>query len=285
MIYDENDPRTPITLEIYQLLPEYLRKEQPCRQCGANFKESENIGRLLCRIHPGIRLIPKGRGSIDAFYSCCGQFVSNGGRERGCLQWDHHCEKFSESDGNIRLSQIQEAASIIVPHIFMRFITPPLQINRVYDTNINGTSKCRFFTLGLPALEFVAKRNALLLSSGHKPMIVYMDNMDDDCAGNGMLMDPSDFSNKEFDLEQESRLLWKEGRDSPFFTRFLPKSSECDRVIQSKCDSVWQTQLAIATDVFGRKNDDEDDECDYQQVSFIIINRIHSRIEELPSRK
>lgn len=284
---DEYDSRTPITLEIYRLLPESLREEQTCIQCGEIFKECENIGRHLCRIHPGIRVVRHGRPEQEAFYTCCRQLVALRGRRHGCLLWDHHCHKFSETNAGVRLSQIQEAATVIVPHMLLRFITPPLRASIAYDTlKGGGGTQCRLFILRLPALGVVADLNNQL-SSEYRPQIMYWDDADGDQESGACInAEIDDVSCKEFDLLEESRILWREGKNSPFFSRFSPQARESDRLIQGKCDLVWRSQLASGNAVLGLNQSENDGDAeDFQEVSFLIITRINHRLEDLSSRK
>jgi len=259
--------RVPITLELYRLLPAYLTQEQHCLHCGTRFKECENVGRHLCRVHPGIRLAYPNRASHEAFYSCCGRAVSATTRTEGCLEWDHYAQKLSETDANLRLAQIQEVATMVVPHLLMRFITPPLQCALLYDSEIGGTT----FRHQFGALQTVIARHDELLRI-YKPQITHWHI---DQQQQQPPIQPEDLGSIQFDLVAESRQLWREGKQSPFFSKFFNKATTQSQSIQSKCDAIWRSQLSMAN-----PTEDGEDEGQVEEVPFVIIARIHSHLQK-----
>lgn len=253
---------TSLTFELYQLLPKSLTQDQHCVHCGVIFKECENIGQHLCRIHPGIRLVAK---NGQAFYSCCGRPASSQSPwANACLEWDHHCLYLSESNAEMRLSQILDASTMIVPHLLLRFITPPLKCSLVYDSRGKDIDECPLFRLALPALSLVEQRNACL-NTRYAPQIVIYQNKEEEMPC------PIDYalSFKEFNLREEADILWQKAKDSPFFAKFIQKNAQSQQTIQERCDAIWRTNLT-------RSESSEKEDC--QEISFVIVARIANQL-------
>lgn len=276
MLLSETDKAIPITWEVYKLLPVELVKEQQCVHCGIIFKECENIGLHMCHIHPGIQILRQGSIGTDAFHSCCGQPVTILSKQRGCLEWDHNAYLLSESDAEMRLSQIQAVSTIIIPHLLLRFVTQPLQSSVAYNSRRPNNCGARRFTLYLPVLEYVSRRNSEL-SICHSPQI---NNwlFEETCARVKLQPNPGI---KEFDLHVEAQTLWQEGKDSPFFSRFIVQSNSSEQQIEKRCDALWKFRFSNNNN--GEEESEEDD-C-FQEVSFVIITRINNRLEIRQARK
>lgn len=278
---EEDDGPVRITLELYDLVPKYLTVEQQCVHCGCFFKESENIGRHMCRVHPGIRLISEigtsQGGAGTSFYSCCGLLTSVTGR--GCLQWDHSTQYLTEDSAEQRLLEIQTCATVVIPHLLMRFITQPLQSSRAYDSKKPRHATCASLDVKFPVLELVEKRNTTAMSLSHTRQIVNW-RFEEDCELL-VLNQGEQIGTKTFNLVEESRLLWREGKNSPFFTRFFKGGCHSQKTIQGQCDAAWRTQLHNKDDPFAGDDDEQDD---YENVPFIIIVRINTQLESTSFR-
>src|ERR1700761_9054839 len=66
-----------------------------CINCNTEYKEMNNIGKLLCRVHPGLKLCDNDNNN---YYSCCGLYCNEfincnilSSEALGCLYIDHMC--------------------------------------------------------------------------------------------------------------------------------------------------------------------------------------------------
>ena len=98
------------------LLPLDLTSAKKCVQCGTIYVELDNIGRLQCRVHPGVRL--ENAGSGQYYYSCCDRLDS----QYGCTQIDHTTEVFTTQSEEMRLNQIQQFSIMILPCILHPYL-------------------------------------------------------------------------------------------------------------------------------------------------------------------
>ena len=253
-----------MSVELYLLLPEYLIKIQECSQCGELFKECANIGRHLCRIHPGIRLLTNDCIPQRAFYSCCGYSL----QAKGCLQMDHSACSFSETDGMTRISQLTEFGTIIVPHLLSRFLTPPLPSSILYDTT--KPTRERVFVYHFHALEEVACRTQKLTLTHMSQLVNY-----DTCPYETPLLDQEEVTTKRIDLVEEAHTLFQSGKDSPLFSRLMKYgASQTETALLAECENTWRSRLG---------NTDESSTtrpCAIgEQVPFMIIARINARLD------
>lgn len=71
----------------YALLDNEYTRVRQCCLCGEEYRELQNMGRLCCRVHPGMpRLNQYGQYS----YSCCGRgCYESDPISQGCLRCDH----------------------------------------------------------------------------------------------------------------------------------------------------------------------------------------------------
>ena len=110
-----------------------------CTLCVSVYQEKLNIGRLNCRLHPGIRMCDR-EGRI--FYSCCGLYrdAHDDGRVtahdiRGCLAIDHTDVALDDKNILARITQIKQFAIIALPRGLLdlqqsKFETP-LTVNTI----------------------------------------------------------------------------------------------------------------------------------------------------------
>ena len=126
-------------------ISEKYRQLRVCLLCGLSFKEIENIGRLRCRIHPGIQL--RDNMSSREFYSCCGLYPDDciSGKVTqpymgGCVTIDHMAlDTCSLSKTNLesRLNAIKSFALIVVPRevLSVKNLIPPERRTILVDFN------------------------------------------------------------------------------------------------------------------------------------------------------
>lgn len=155
-----------------------------CIQCKLHYNEIDNIGRLQCRIHPGLRLCDHEKRD---FYSCCGIYTdayTNGHITAmdmaGCVTIDHMDETFlpngakelTKNQLNARLCQIKAFSVAVVPKEMIRLCNVIQPSRSTILFNYNGG----FDRLPLsPTIEHnldifrETRQNHELLASEHNP--------------------------------------------------------------------------------------------------------------------
>lgn len=106
------------------LLPVELTSWRLCEQCGTHYVEVDNIGRLLCSVHPGIKLL-NSRG--QSYFSCCNRLNPRD----GCTRMDHTTEKFTYQSIDERFNQIQAFSILILPTLLVPYLYGPPVKDRV----------------------------------------------------------------------------------------------------------------------------------------------------------
>lgn len=126
-------------------ITEKYRHLRVCLLCRLTFKEIENIGRLRCRIHPGLKLYDK--QSNREFYSCCGLYLDDciSGKVTqpymaGCVTIDHMASdvcSLSKTNLESRLNAIKAFALIVVPReiLSVKNLIPPERRTILVDFN------------------------------------------------------------------------------------------------------------------------------------------------------
>ncbi len=91
-----------------------------CITCNEHYREKDNIGHLLCRIHPGLLLCDK--RTNKHYYSCCGLYLNALIDKRiqvvdacGCVKIDHIDREFNTESISERLSEIRDFAVLVLP--------------------------------------------------------------------------------------------------------------------------------------------------------------------------
>lgn len=151
--------------------------ERLCVLCRCKYTELNNIGRLLCRIHPGIRLCDHdGR----EFFSCCGFYVDQYGfgtptrlAMRGCVAIDHMDDSFSldNVDLDLKLREIKTFSIICLPSSVLETvhrIFPPLPYTMVVDFRGVGMPRETLLTHHLAVFNEI-RQNHNLLAPYHDP--------------------------------------------------------------------------------------------------------------------
>jgi len=107
-----------------ELLPVELTSWRECAQCGTKYVEVDNIGRLLCSVHPGIKLL-NDRG--QSYFSCCNRLNARD----GCTRMDHTIEKFTYQSIELRFNQIQAFCIQIIPSLLIPYFYGPPPKDRI----------------------------------------------------------------------------------------------------------------------------------------------------------
>ena len=177
------------------LISERYRETRLCGNCGQSFREMDNIGRLLCCVHPGLWLCDE-RG--HHYYSCCGLWCRPSDINRmhpsdlqGCLRLDHMAtdtdtacvEKeedqvgpLSENSITERLCKLRQFAVITLPAVLLRHgLAVPRPESVLYDsqtTPVVGDERNRQKTIVcvLHALD-QTHHNTTLLMSDYNPYL------------------------------------------------------------------------------------------------------------------
>jgi hypothetical protein len=126
--------KTYLPLNTYAPLPIALTKQQKCVSCGVVFRECENIGRHLCRIHPGLKFVDSRTNRVS--YSCCNYAPGSYGFDvnllsRGCLQMDHQGALLINDAIDPRMQQLRSFGLLVMPKVIL-----PLLMTRVMASTI-----------------------------------------------------------------------------------------------------------------------------------------------------
>jgi hypothetical protein len=122
-----------------------------CVNCKQKFRESENMGRHLCSMHPGLLLSDSARRH---YYSCCGLALESPLHRAdalGCLALDHVSTEEATADALLsttsltqRLDALCKFAVCILPAILLQHgITRPVNSSFLYDSAEHGPSSHR----------------------------------------------------------------------------------------------------------------------------------------------
>jgi hypothetical protein len=120
-----------------------------CVNCKQKFRESENMGRLLCSMHPGLLLSDSTRRH---YYSCCGLELESPlhcADTLGCLALDHVSTAeeataealLSTTSLQVRLDALCKFAVCILPAVLLQHgITRPVNSSFLYDSTSSSSS-------------------------------------------------------------------------------------------------------------------------------------------------
>lgn len=122
-------------------MPESFLEEHTCVGCGARYRELENMGRLCCRVHPGLVSLCVDDGRY--YYDCCGRAAGTG-ETQGCLRCDHMEARVSRtSDTGVKHDELADWGLCVVPQALFRYgMLRPLNECIVHqDSGGGGNSK------------------------------------------------------------------------------------------------------------------------------------------------
>ena len=207
-----------ITGEIYELLPTELKRQQECAQCGVLFYEMENIGRLRCQLHPGVRLVDE---QHRTYYSCCDRGLG----WRGCLSVDHCARRFTQDPLETRLSELQTFALYVAPDLLLRYVTPPLNKSILY--RLSPFRERLTFRLG--ALDEAYAR--------FKPLALRHSLLEREKEESPPVPWQPEATRA---VSQVLRDLAMSARDSPLFAHHTTEQERRNEQIEQLCNEVWK---------------------------------------------
>ncbi len=244
-------------LKNIELVPVQLTCGNTCKQCGEWFVELDNIGRLRCNVHPGIKLVAS-NGQL--YYSCCDRLETHA----GCTRIDHTLISFTNQSIEARLSQIQQFSIMVLPDLLQSYLympTPPQQI--LYSSSSSSSDRNEIIPIKLSALieayQRFEKKNA------YDP-IFYADKIprtgeDKNTPQIKWNHSPS------FNRQKIAQSLSVSSRDSELFQAELTKENEREMRLSRETKKVWKN----ATTEDKNKSD--------IIISFCIISRLGNKLD------
>jgi hypothetical protein len=296
------------TLEDYNLLPDDMKRRQKCIQCGVYFKEYENIGLYLCRVHPGVVVVNNQTGCHS--YSCCGYDINSRFYRdiaHGCRAIDHMSFKLSPCDQDKRLKELASFSTKVIPLLLMKYITAPLQESYLFRLPSNFSLSTR---VGSEDRVFV--HEAKLLNNYYTTYdqrmateslyVTYRCLIEQDTALSFVENEADSWFatetrekseqverqkgsyNIKFNLDAILRELYHASKDSPLYTRVLNSEDNRQLAMESELNSVWKntavkrknTGVNDVQDLDGEEMDDTPMNLDKQSqiIPFVILSRI-----------
>lgn len=172
-------PLNSLPAEDYNMIPVELFTAQHCVNCGKNYEEINNMGRLACYIHPGIaQFITMSNGY---YYSCCNQSVGS----RGCTRADHINEVYSLYDQEERDDALFSKAIVTIPIIYFQYgVKNPINDAVLYRPGDKQTSlvvKLPLTTISEVHIDISEKKEELYEAVNESSILskIYVDsNMD-----------------------------------------------------------------------------------------------------------
>lgn len=122
------------------MLPVRLVQICICAVCNTEYREAENIGQHLCRIHP---CVSKQRLDGSMYYPCCNLTLADfylsckmpRGATNGCLRVDHMDAEIDNQDEARRTSQLRAMCVEVVPLAFLPRMRDPLHESLLVTVN------------------------------------------------------------------------------------------------------------------------------------------------------
>lgn len=256
-----------LSLDTYAPLPSDMTRQQKCVSCGAMYRECENIGRHLCRIHPGLKLVDSRTSRV--FYSCCNYEPHTYGFDanllaHGCLQMDHISGRLVSEDMTHRAQQLRTFGLLVMPKVLTRFLT-----TRIIASNILFDSECVLpgsgdgvFRHSFDVLEHV------VASYREKRLAATAYNSSSDAMS---IVDTSELS-VTWPIQSILCDLTSKSRASPLLSRLMPELSYQTRSISRDCDAIWRGGLQ-------RPSTPLNDESCAASIPFVIIARINTSLD------
>ncbi len=251
------------------LLPVELTSWRSCEQCGIEYVEVDNIGRLLCSVHPGVKLL-NSRG--QSYFSCCNRLNAR----EGCTRIDHTTEKFSYQSIDERFNQIQAFSILVLPCILIPYLYGAPRKDRIlfklpdnftFSRNVDDTLK--FY---LPVLDEAMKRFETKLV---RDKISYLDaaplNGEPDLFEiyGGASDELKWMRGTTFSKTQILNSLFETSRQSQLFQQDLSAQDGKKMRGEKECDRIWKN--------INSKNGDKNKSNII--INFMIVSRIDQTIE------
>lgn len=169
------------------MVPDDYIEERKCFYCGALYREVDNIGRLRCRIHPGI--VQYDARSGYSYYSCCKRrdYPLSGG-VGGCVKSDHQHEEFTDDDQEQRHREMEDVAILTLPTTLFQYgVSPSGGDTVIYNSGGGGKKKTITHRLPLGGdggtvieIDIEKRKHALNQFIKHSPSLSQL------CATRGM---------------------------------------------------------------------------------------------------
>lgn len=159
----------------YAMLSEAYTRINKCVLCGESYCELHNMGRLCCRVHPGLLSLDQ-RGQYS--YSCCGAISG----AQGCLRADHMQHMPASSDEARRHDDLAEFAVTTVPNVlFEHGVTRPLNETVLYQQDQKQTRYTVCYTLPFATVNRAVDEivRDLSASVAESPLLMSLYSSDD----------------------------------------------------------------------------------------------------------
>lgn len=236
-----NNPQ--LSQHAYELVPRHLKEMQRCANCNELFRESDNTGQLRCRLHPGV-ILQDTTGRTGSFYSCCGIPIGLfhcGARKtaiEGCLRVDHMSQVLCGDNIERRLAQLQQFATLVVPHLLFSFALYRPQPECVIYTlpcSYQRASQTRFPVLQVALLTALQRHKQRLLTYSS----FYVD--DEASTGNdsGVGGACDVHVGEDFDVNDRLDELETMARQSTIFDEMLSQEQVVEKRLADECELIW----------------------------------------------
>lgn len=208
------------------LLPDEWSRVRQCTECGACYRECDQVGRLACRVHPGVLIVYQRR----PYFSCCGR----DNESRGCLPIDHTTVCFARHPVERRLSDIQSFVTLALPRLYLQrhYIVQPQDTTIVFVAGNHRKTVHLEFTALLRAYT-THKANTL-----HAVEYNYLG----DGGGEASVQSPSTTFSPSIEIPIDGILdtLDQLAARSPLLQYEMSHQEARAREIERECDSVWR---------------------------------------------
>lgn len=257
-------------------LPEEYIFPRHCSLCNTWYKEKQNIGRLLCRIHPGLKLCDE-RGKI--YYSCCGFYYDDFANNSvmsidalGCMPIDHTDISFDDTNLVSRLNEIKSFIIVTIPIILWDMgVERPLSHRLLYSSNTNDSTSAPPITYHLDVFDQILTNSASLISL-HSPYartyelpLINHDNKEEEKKKLSTIV--IDMRKLSIEMNKtELALEIKALKETPWSLKSLSKQTDA-----------WADYDVIEPSLVkhGRKRENN--------LPFVVIQRIGDRLNIIPS--
>jgi hypothetical protein len=253
-----------IMMKNIDLVPVQLTCGNICKQCGAWFVELDNIGRLLCSIHPGVKLVdPNGQ----FYYSCCDRLNTSD----GCTRIDHTLISFTNQSINARFNQIQQFSIMVLPDLLQSYLYMPTPRQQILYSSSTDRNENNIIQLKLPALIEAYKRFQKKNACDPLCYAAQIPRIDEQVYGNTLQQIKWKHiysANKQTIVKS----LNASSRDSELFQAELAKEYEHEMRLKRETKNVWKNASTTTT-----QQDDKNKSNII--ISFCIISRLGNTLD------
>ncbi len=255
-----------------ELLPPELTCWKRCEQCGRDYVEVDNIGRFLCAVHPGVKLV---NSNGQSYFSCCNRINTRD----GCTRLDHTTERFTYQSIDERFNQIQAFSILILPNLLIPYLYGPLIKDRVLFSLPSDFSPSRntddIMAFKLPVLEEGMRRYRKKLVYDKNSMIDQAPQDDEPNLYDG-LIDEDELKWVEetlFSKKQILASLLENSSQSELFQKELSAQESKKMRGEKECEQIWKN-ISSSGSKSGDKNKSN------IIINFMVISRIDRVIQQ-----